>query len=639
MRQAWELDVLGREKKNKQSDAHKNMVATINKIFEQTESVRKDMEDDLELFRGNVWRTGAGDAELDFKLPGKSDVQFNIVFSTIQAMAPLITDNRPIPHVSAEVPFLDKIAQRLNGATKYAWEVLDLKAKVESMVLDGLVMKRGILETGYDPVEGPGGQVTVKVIDPRTFFQAPGYKEIDESPFCGVKEEVPVSWVRRNFPEVKEVTGVIDGVTKEKIKAAYKFGDVSGMDEETTFVTLYRVWTKDEMAYEEISSDGGGKKYEQKYPYGKMCYFSTEQYFGEVAIEEDHGLPPWVDFTPYENPHDAIGFGVVDSIKSLARELNALLKSMVEYTRRHLDPNVFVDVAHDPNLIENYKKTASEGGQAYPFDSLRQNPASLIVGVPEPQQNPMVHALFQMIPAIIEEMSGMTDVSKGHVGKQERQSASELAILLESSQTRIRGMVRRLERTIERMFYRLVRNMMQYYTKPRWMRWKETDGQEYAMYGNSFAQAKDMMKPKELPPLLQARVDKGVPLDESEQKLVDQYLQEYQDMRDFLEYFSTNEDGEQRGDLDPVYFPFNVSVQADSMLPADKQSRANMAIRLAEMKIIDPPAVLDILDWPGRQEIMERREQAQQQAQQQKKQPQNPQMLQQLKAAQGARNG
>lgn len=89
----------------------------VDSIFNATRTTREEMRRHRMLMEGNIWNT----KEPEFQGFEKSDIQYNIIFSTIQSLVPLMTDNRPITRVNAKFPFLEKLAETLNNVTKYAW--------------------------------------------------------------------------------------------------------------------------------------------------------------------------------------------------------------------------------------------------------------------------------------------------------------------------------------------------------------------------------------------------------------------------------------------------------------------------------------------------------------------------------------
>ena len=624
-------------------DKWKKAKSEIDAIMETTKPTRKEMQRNAALYAGQLWNDTEPDT-WEFSRPGTSKVQFNLIFATVESVAPLVTDNRPVTRVAPTYPFMEKMGIALNNATKYMWNTLDLQRKTYLWVKDAMIKKHGIWEVGYDDnTDNP----TVDGVDPVHFFRAPGYIDLWDCPFCGWRKMVPVSWVHKHFPDVKEIKNSVsitqggEDPISEKPERIFKFGEITPVEMGSKFVRVYKLWTRDDETYEEITKDADDKKKKvtkQKYPYGKLCWFTSDQYLGDQACTDEHGKPPFVELPNYDKPHDTSGISDVDNIRGIHEETNILLKYWIEYVRRYHAPNRQFDSDSDFD-IEGFKETSTEGNQIYAYSgsSMFGKDKPPLTSIEEPMLNPQIPNFFQFLMMLADTISGVTDPMKGNVGKQERQSASEIAILLESSHTRIRQKVRNLEWALKRAYYLIIRNIQQYWNKPKQMSWQETDGVGYASYGNSKAQAEDIMKPSEpLPSVskgenwLERKIASGLPLEEDEQAAWDRYQQEYKDYRSFIEYFA--EDGE----LDPVYIDFDIQVQTDSMLPMDKQGRANVYLRLHAQKAIDNQALLEELDIAGAQEIVARMNQQEQQANMPKQSPQdmaamqaNPQAAQQ----------
>ena len=632
-------------------DSWKKAKDQIDAIMDTTKPVRKEMMRNASLYAGELWNDKDPDS-WEFGRPGASDVQYNLIFATIESIAPLVTDNRPKTRVAPTYPFLEKIGVVLNNATKYMWNTLDLQRKLYLAVKDAMIMKHGLWEVGYDDnTDNP----SVELINPVDFYRAPGYVDLWDCPFAGWRKMVPVSWVRKHFPDIKEIENVVS-VTEggkgenEKPKNIFKFGDISPVEMATKFVRVYKLWTRDDETYDEVTEEDKKKTKTKKpkYPYGKICWFTPDQYLGDQACTDEHGKPPFVELPNYDKPHDASGISDIDMIRGLHEESNIILKYWTEYLRRYHAPNGLVDTDSDFD-VEGFKEKSTEGNQLFVYSgsSMFGKDQPPLTYIQEPPLNPQVPSFFQFLQVMAEEVSGVTDVTKGQVGKQERQSASELAILLESSHTRVRQKVRNLEWFLKRAYYLLLRNIQQYWIKPKQMSWQETDGVAYSTYGNSKAQADDLMKPKE--PMkssvkgenwLSLKRDKGLPLSEHEEAAWQRYEQEWNDYNKFLEYFADE------GDLDPIYVDFEIQVQTDSMLPMDKQGRANLFLRLHQQKAIDNQALLEELDVAGAQEIVQRMQQQEMQANMPKQSPQdqkamaaNPQKAQEYQQAMSQAGG
>ena len=611
---------------------YKLLKKEIDAIMDTTKPVRKEMKRNAALYAGELWKDNDPDT-WEFYAPGKSDVQFNMAFATVESIAPLVTDNRPKARVAPVYPFMEKVGITLNNALKYIWSTQKLQRKSYLAVKDAMIKKHGIWEVGYDDNTK---QPSVTVVDPIVFFRAPGYVELWDCPFMGTRQYLPISWIHTTFPDVKEIknafsiTATADDDDDEIAKRMYKFGEITPTEMNTRFVRVYKIWLRDDDAFEEIKDEKTKKRTsKKKYPYGKICWFTDDQNLGVMACTDEHGKPPFVQLNNYDKPHDASGISDIDNIRSMHEQSNILLKYWSEYVMRYHAPNRMVDTDSDFD-VEGFKETSTQGNQVYPYSgsSMFGKDQPPMTTIDEPQLNPQVPNFFVFLQGLVEETTGATDITKGKVGKQERQSASEVAILLESSHTRVRQKVRNLEEFLKDATYLILRNIQQYWTEPKQMVWQESDGADYATYGNSKAQAADMIKPRE--PLkssakgegwLEKKMDEGLPLSEYEQKAWDRYNAEYNDYLAFLNMYQ--EDGE----LDPIYVDFEIQIQTDSMLPMDKQGRANTYMRLHAQKAIDNQALLEELDVAGAREIAERMKQQEQQAQMPKQSPQDIQAM------------
>jgi hypothetical protein len=215
----------------------------------------------------------------------------------------------------------------------------------------------------------------------------------------------------------------------------------------------------------------------------------------------------------------------------------------------------------------------------------------MIAEIPPPQLDGASLQLLSVIPEYIEEITGVTDITKGTTGKKSRQSASEISVLIESSYTRTRQRVRNLEFAIKRVLTLLLELMQQYYVEPRPYQWREDEEVGYGYMSNDPQFVLEQQRPK-------------VP-DIPEEEMHPEDRQSLEDYRRLVEDFM----GE-----DEIAIKFELQIDTNSTLPLDKQSLANLAMRLAENKILPEEALLEILRFPNKDRYMrmlkERREEA-----------------------------
>lgn len=87
--------------------------------------------------------------------------------------------------------------------------------------------------------------------------------------------------------------------------------------------------------------------------------------------------------------------------------------------------------------------------------------------------------------------------------------------------------------------------------------------------------------------------------------------EELTSISDYAEYCQAMEG---TGPLDPVYFNYDIEIQTNSTLPLDKQSLANLMLRLYQLKGTDRESLLEVLQIPNGKMINERMEEKEQAA-------------------------
>lgn len=592
-----------RKAKKEVSEQHKALLEAVKKVFKDTKVERDAMRHGRKLYEAGVWN----EADKEFfpdrgNGEGKSIPQYNAIFAVVRQIAPMVTANRPVTKVAPKFPYMWKMGETLNHVIKYYWDVLDVQMKLYRGVIDSMTCKLGVFKIGYDPQLK---ECELTVIDPIDFFIAPGYETIWEAPWCGVMAPKPLSWVRMNFPDIKEVTA--DEVKDEDKTRVYKFGDTPAVTQDMKVVTVYEMWMKDEEVLTEIikNQDGTSEKVEvPKFPNGKLCFFTEEEWLGEQPFEDEFGKPPYVELWDNIRPHNFVGMSEVDQIEGLHKEVNVLIKYICEYTRLNHAPNFLADISRlEDDTVEALKGRLAIGNQIIPWNSQGGDKEPPIKQITEGMLNPQIQMFLLFLIDLIDIVSGVTDVSRGQVGKQERQSASEVAMLKEASDIPTMQRSRNLEWTMKRILRRLLGLAMQYGEEPKQMSYAEDGKRTYATYGNSFAQADEIMKPQPMNESAQEAADTGKPMVGANADEEQRYKQEHADYEKFLEKFKPENS---ENVYDPVFFDFDIEIQNDSALPTDKQSRANLGLKLRAVKAIDTLSLLNLLGIPGAQEIVDR---------------------------------
>lgn len=537
-----------------QEPEYKKLKKVVDKIFTDTKPDRDEMNRFMKRYKGQWW----DDENLK---PTDSRIVANLFFSTVMTIAPLITDNRPIWSVRARKPYMQDHIEGFSLALEYLWDKLDMDMNVFKWILDALIMKYGIIKCYYNPDSEFYGDVAVEVVDPRTFFCAPGYEDIWDAPMCGVRLSKPVSWIRSHYPD-----------TGKDVKSDEPDQKLSDDDPKWTWdgqwANVYEVWLKDDTAEEYFTKeDGKGKNVEAdkeeegaskseraKYPNGRILVFTKDALLDDRPSPYKHGRPPYVAVYDYLVPHNIIGMGEGNQIEELNKSYNRNLQLMDNFTRYRCDPPLFVDSNAGVD-IEQIKKELPAGGAIFAYNAISS--AKPIQTGDTGNLDPTVLNAMGGIAKLIEEISGVTDITKGMTSKSQRQSATEISTLIESSYTRTRQRVRNFEFAIKRVLYLMIDTMQQFYTEPRNFSLMQDNQINYHTISNSKSQVQARMEPTPI---------QGNTPDEDQQMI--------EDYQKFIEEW---------GDVDEIYAAFDLEIQTNSTLPMDRQSLANLFLRLLEM--------------------------------------------------------
>lgn len=571
---------------------HQAMKGLVDRIMEATKTERQTMDRYMKRFNGEWWN----EKQLDSQ---DSRIFVNYIFSTVMTIAPHLTANRLQWSAKARLPFFQNYINGWKMSADYLWDKEELDGKLMDAVLAALIMKLGLWKVYWQPSEETGGEVAVDVVDPRTFFFAPGYDDLWKVPMCGTVERKPISWIREYFPKAGTAVKP-DQNTDRNIKDAepFEFHDL--------FANFYTVWFRDgelENYFIETETGEPEKKGERKkYPYGRLVYFTDDVWLADQPCDYRHGKPPYVALYDYRIPFQIVGGGEADQTENLNLSFNRNLQLLDRNAAFYCDPPQFVD----SNLgvdFERYKTEYKKGGGVFEFNGM--NLVSTQRGpIWSPDPKPVGRAAMDqmaMIPRLIEELSGTPDITKGVVSKQQRQSATEIGTIAEFGMARTRGRVGNLENFLKRAYYLILSLQMQYYTEPRYFNYRDTEaGNElrWDYISNSKASADRMVGPSRDIDRTQAS--------ESEQRQAELDQKDYQDFLEFTEKL---------GDLDPVYAAFDLEVQTTTTLPLDQQSLANLYLRLLQMGSANPvtgmpmwKAALRNLKVPGYREIIDEME-------------------------------
>jgi hypothetical protein len=561
------------------------LTKTCDKIFDSDEAKarRKKQDRFLKYYTGAYWPQEPNDDEAK-----ESEIHANLIFSTVMTIAPMLTDNKPIWSIRSRTPHFQPIADLYKAAGDSIWCMEEMDTKIFKAVIDALTMQYAIVQVVFDPDKSIRGEVVVENVDPRTYFQAPGFEDNWDAPFCGTKVKRTLWWVRKMYPDTgKDVKP--DSLTEKNslAKAAAVVSTlVSGKEDHEYFheeASVYTLWMRDDSVID-VEEDGKKKK-KLKYPNGRMIVFTKDVVLDDREYPYNHGKPPWVFLYDYIIPHSVYGLGEADQIEGLTLEYNLFLRRFAKHCRIYSNKCWTVPDNWSTD-IEDFKNGMMQGDHAWSIPPGADPPKQIAV---QPFDQSTLN-FINGLPTIVQDVSGVTETSKGMASKKQRQSAHEITALLETSYTRTRQRVRNLEAFIKRVYILVVELMQQFYNEPREFSLRNGNNEnEWYNIQNTPEFTEKLMRPEQERP-------EGPPREgeEEDQKLLEQQWQDYDALMKAI------------ADEESVYFKFDIDIETNSTLPMDQQSMANMALQISQQGRMDTLTLLEILHIPNPERIVER---------------------------------
>lgn len=584
-------------------EEHRKIYSVITKEYnsEAYKERRENMDRWLDQYKAELWKK-------ELVKDTDSKVQKNYIFSNIAAVAPLLTDNKPIWNVLARDPRFQRLANVYGKASECLWDNLHMDEVTADVVTDSLLWPIGLTKTYWDPEEG---DVKIDVVDPRTFFIAPGYDDLWKAPWCGTVTELPISWIALNYPDklddVRPET-LSDGDSAFGIDWSRKYS----IEKETSTCVVYEIWMRDseiiDYIIEEENEEGEKvetKKKKAKYPNGRLIIMTKDVVLKDDESPFEHGHPPYVAYYDYKVPHSFWGMGEPQQIEYLHIEYNKQLRVAMKHSRLAQDPNYSCDTNAGVNMTA-LRDRFGDGGQMFPYNGGAGNyePVRKIdVG----QLDRVVPLLIEILKEAIDETGGVNQLTRGMAAKKERQSASEVSIMIESSYTRIRLKVRNLEASTKRNLSLVVSLMQQNYIEPKYFSYREAteegDVRNFMLLSNSPQYFEQLSTPERA-----TFEHRGKPRQEDEKSYQARLNEdtEYQEAMELVRKLGK--------DTNKIDFKFDITVETNSTLPQDKQTLVNTLLRLAEIQvspnsIVDDEAVIGPsgLNIPNHQQILARK--------------------------------
>jgi hypothetical protein len=575
------MDSIGANHAN-QSPEKIKLVRKINKWYEKAQRHREKFDhswlDHYRFFRGRQWKE---------KRPSyRHSAVFNLVWRVIQSQVPILTDAQPRIEFLPQEPQDREFAEILSQVAEFDWEKRNWTLELAEALYDANIYGTAFGSIMFDEKAEFGlGAVDFDAVDPFYVYPDPGAKDIKDADYLIIAEPMLTEKIKAKYPKFKEqVKADLQDFDAEERKNLDNIRFRSPVDNKTLLEgtssvenidqdlgLLLTVWFKD-------SAVKKGKKGEDdrlEFPKGRKVVMHNNVIMEDIPNPYQDGRFPYAKLVNYIDPHQFWGISEVENIEGPQQIYNKVFSFVLDVLTLTGNPIWIVDSASGidvDNLLNQ------------PGAILEPNPGSEVRRVEGTQLQPYVFQLLEKVEDVIDQVAGDRDVSRG-VKPEGVTAARAIEALQDTAQTRLRQKSRFLDAFIEDIGRMYAHRALQFYTVPRVFRITNEQGSEQ---------------------FFRLSVENVFGSDEGD-------VSQIATVTDL----GVNELGEQvQGDERQfiISAEMDIKVSTGSALPFAKAERTSTALQLFDRQVIDAEEVLDVVEWPNKEAVLERMRQQQEAA-------------------------
>ena len=389
----------------------------------------------------------------------KSNEISNHVFSTIETIRPIMTDNNPKFLAVPNTPMGMEFSADVQTALDYEWDREKMGLKLPAQLIPMLVYGNAVWFVQWDGKDGEYGNISIKPVDPFNIFPDPLAESIDNSEFLVYATYRNANQIKQQFPEK---ASAIEGsrITMSELVAERDNNDTQDANQ----VLILEMWCRDWTTMDETIE--GEKKL--KYPKGRVitCLPELGILLSDKKNPYKDGKFPFVLMKNYDIPFEFWGVGEVEQIMSPQHYVNELTNQIIDNAKNTANMQWIID----KNSGIGQGKLTNRPGLV-----IRKTPGSEVRRDTPPAMPNYVREQIEVLKKDIQDISGVFDSLKG-----EQQgsvtAASAILALQEASQARIRLKIKLMEASLSELAQIVYSRMQQFWKLDRWVRVTDVEG-------------------------------------------------------------------------------------------------------------------------------------------------------------------
>lgn len=389
----------------------------------------------------------------------KSNEISNHVFSTIETIRPIMTDNNPKFLAVPSTPQGMEFSADVQTALDYEWDRGKMPLKLPAQLIPMLVYGNAVWFVQWDGKDGEYGNISIKPVDPFNIFPDPLAESIDNSEFLVYATYRNANQIKQQFPEK---ASAIEGsrITMSELVAERDNNDTQDANQ----VLILEMWCRDWVTMDETVES----KKQLKYPKGRVitCLPELGILLSDKKNPYKDGKFPFVLMKNYDIPFEFWGVGEVEQIMSPQHYVNELTNQIIDNAKNTANMQWIID----KNSGIGQGKLTNRPGLV-----IRKTPGSEVRRDTPPAMPSYVRDQIEILKKDIQDISGVFDSLKG-----EQQgsvtAASAILALQEASQARIRLKIKLMEASLSELAQIVYSRMQQFWKLDRWVRVTDVEG-------------------------------------------------------------------------------------------------------------------------------------------------------------------
>lgn len=406
-----------------------------------------------------VWKKclSAYAGETNNKFPEyKADHNSNFVFSTVETIIPIMTDNDPQFMCIPSRSDFTKIADTVQLAFEYEWRRTRMRTKLPEAIKLSLQIGSFIWGVLWDQNASNGvGEVKPVLINPFNIFPDPMATSFEDAQYVIYACYKPVEELKKQFPDKANL--LVAGSIKDD-DLVMGTGDTTSV---RNAVLVLECWTRDYDEFETVTEQDGDQLVQiqkLKYPNGRVITVTENGILlGDKPNPYNDGKFPFIITKNYQIPFEFWGMSEIEQLLKPQHYINDLNNQIIDNAR--LTGNM-------PWIIDKNAGIGEGKLTNRPGLIIRKNPGTEVGRMSPPTMPRYIQDKIDELKRDMEIISGIHDITQGRKPGGIT-AAAAIEALQEAGQARIRLKVRLMEQSLAELGEMWFSRMKQFWITPR----------------------------------------------------------------------------------------------------------------------------------------------------------------------------